>query len=1034
MRKTMVRLGGFQPPRTLQSGDATDVSDPKRDQVGIVFRDSDGQRHPLPIATTPLSDNITLQQEERVTREKRGRDDVTSALSHAVDDDNAAVLPSSHMGVVRPPSGTVAPSTAEEDSRNSFTALSHRNAVSPVCDVGEEQGDEVNISQEVVQRELEEDMRLSTDVILTPNGSNGKVFLSPTATGAQCSFPHSFSAQQSQPVHEPCATPLCAPPLTPSTDSGFFYDLPTSVRDFYSMRRNINSLYAWQHEVLMRDDVRGGESLVYSLPTSGGKTLVAEISLLRCLLNAEKSCMFVLPFVSLAEEKAESLKTMGDALGFTVDGHYSTQGRFPLPTTQTVFVCTIEKANSLINHMLDEGITERIGTVVVDELHMVGEPRRGPTLELFLTKLLCLSHKVQVIGMSATIPNLPNIAQWLRASCYLGDYRPVPLCHYAVVGGVVLEDCVTVSRNLVESGLTSEAEQLSYLATELEDASVLVFCATRQQTVDTAKFIVRHQKETVREGSIAAELAMRALLEDLKAMDSSDGQLLSELVPHGVAFHHGGLLAEERALVERAFRQRRISVLCCTSTLAAGVNLPARRVIFRTPYIGMEFLSKSSYLQMCGRAGRAGLDDFGETFLFLPRKDIERGRDLMRRDVEACVSHLLEEKGVFERAILECVGIGLIRTLSDARRWLDSIMYHHAAGPMDSGFNTSSSSLEQTMEEILQCILRKLVDGGLMQRTSQPAATDTQQGIISNSSTGAATVARHHTADSTEDDMAVLLTPSPFGACAVRSCFAVEDALIIRAELEKLQQSGLILADDLHLCYFVTPLWEMVECNWAVYRDIMSRLSETRQRIASMVGVDEFYINQRAMGLGDPNGNSSEQMFKTRRFYLALILADLLNEVPMYVVEQRYQCKRGQLQNLMRNASMFSGSITSFCRAMEWFSLEAVLASFVKRLGFGVKPDIVPLMEIRGVQPPRARALWVAGFKSPSAIASCTPMELLQRLKSSNQKENKAIKYFSIRTAVSLIREANVLVQRSIRDKKGELVDMTSSSSYEKMI
>ena len=110
---------------------------------------------------------------------------------------------------------------------------------------------------------------------------------------------------------------------------------------------------------------------------------------------------------------------------------------------------------------------------------------------------------------------------------------------------------------------------------------------------------------------------------------------------------------------------------------------------------------------------------------------------------------------------------------------------------------------------------------------------------------------------------------------------------------------------------------------------------------------------------------------------------------------------------------------------MEWFSLVAVLSSFVKRLGFGVKPDIVPLMEIRGVQPPRARALWNAGFKDPGMLASCTPQEVLDRVKAKNGKDNKSAKFFTIKSAVVVVREANRLLQMQIKDKRGELQALT---------
>ncbi|CBZ34354.1 DNA polymerase theta (helicase domain only), putative [Leishmania donovani] len=1018
---------------------------------------------------------------------------------------------------------------------------------------------------------------------------------------------------------QPPSPPLPRPACTDDTWE-LFYDLPREVGHFYATRRGVTSLYDWQHDVLTRPEVRQGGNFVYSLPTSGGKTLVAELSLLRCVLNRRKSCFLVLPFVSLAEEKTMALQPLTTAYDFNVDGHYGSSGRFPLCGAPAVYVCTIEKANSLLNHMLEEGRADEIGAVVVDELHMVGESGRGATLELFLSKVLVINAArqrkrdavvapatqsrcsasgsrpgwpeeledaeedlrertamtdttkaaadpgpLQIIGMSATVSNLRTLAEWLRAACFEYDFRPVPLHAYSVVGGLVLRDGQRNERNLSGGSVT---QHLVELVTEVPDASVLIFCASRQQCVDTAKGIVNCLRAQAIAGQKApsawvsgssdaaaeaqhvsvlgvpfpsltrgpataaamaavpsqASAAIKGLLADLEALAHHEASQLSEVIAFGVAFHHGGLLAEERDLIETAFRRKHIRILCCTSTLAAGVNLPARRVIIKTPYVGREFLTKSRYLQMCGRAGRAGLDTYGESFLLLSSRDQARGHALMHAAVEPCCSKLLEDDQTLTRSLLECVGVGLVADFQSACQWSGSLLSRWAVGPVDvswqphipaaaapaasasTGVAPPGAAAKGTCESVtglflasevgydgdaaaaqdsessrsapgppasppshpasptspsLTCVppaamnamvrasLVTLARCGFIRVACTRAGSGGSNGAGGRAAAGAAVCKDSGTTSSvaletlpsgvsddahadasaeTHDACHAQVHVTSFGSSSVRSCFSVEEALLLRAELDELRHTGLILSDDLHLCYFLTPLREVGKCDWELLRLMMSRMSDSRQRIASLLGVDAYFVDQQAMGLGGPLQATEEgrrRLFTARRFYVALMLADVLAEVPMATVEQRYNVSRGQLQNLMRSASMFSSSITSFCHAMEWFSLEAVLSSFVKRLGFGVKPDLLPLMEIRGMQPPRARALWNAGFKKVAAIAAADADDMVSKVKLMNPKDSKAAKFFTKRSALMAIREANLALQSQIKEKKGELQELT---------
>jgi superfamily II DNA/RNA helicase len=129
-------------------------------------------------------------------------------------------------------------------------------------------------------------------------------------------------------------------------------------------------------------------------------------------------------------------------------------------------------------------------------------------------------------------------------------------------------------------------------------------------------------------------------MEELARSQAGIDPGLEAVVPAGVAFHHSGLTVEERELLEEAFSDGTLLILTCTPTLAAGVNLPAGRVVIRSPFVGMEPLDATRYRQMIGRAGRKGLQPLGEAFLMVRPSELPLARALVHGELPRLVSRM----------------------------------------------------------------------------------------------------------------------------------------------------------------------------------------------------------------------------------------------------------------------------------------------------------------------------------------------------------------------------------------------------------
>ncbi|XP_063775818.1 helicase POLQ-like isoform X2 [Pseudophryne corroboree] len=740
--------------------------------------------------------------------------------------------------------------------------------------------------------------------------------------------------------------------MSSEIDLGPFYGLPSKVGDLIEQYRGIKKLYDWQHTCLTLESLKQRKNLIYSLPTSGGKTLVAEIVILQELLCRKKDVLMILPYVAIVQEKVRGLSSFGVELEFLIEEYAGSKGRFPpikRRTKKSLYIATIEKGHSLVNSLIETGRISELGLVVVDELHMLNEGSRGAILEITLAKILYTSETTHIIGMSATLNNVAELQQFLKADYYTDNFRPVELKEY-----VKLRDCIYEVDNKAENNFTLsrplnykyssnmlriDPDHIIALVTEvIPNYSCLVFCPTKKNCENVAEMICKYLNKSYLSHR---ESEKKILIEDLKT--TGNGTICSVLkrtIPFGIAYHHSGLTSDERKLVEEAYSAGVLCLLTCTSTLAAGVNLPAKRVILRAPYVAKDFLKRAQYKQMIGRAGRAGIDSSGESILIVQEKDRQMVQELVSKPLENCYSNLMYNCGKgFQSMLLSLVGLKIAETAKD--------IYNFACCTL---FSVQQQHLckETSLWDITKESLEYLVEKGLI---CSKLGHETEQEIYEVTRLGQATYK---------------------GSIDLSYCDVLYSDL--RKGLE-----GLVLQNHFHLLYLVTPYDMVAQINpdWMIY---------FRQ------SADDRVVN---------------------RLYLSFILYALIKELDIWCVSAKFNMPRGFIQNLLSSSASFSSCVLHFCEELdEFWAYKALLLEVTKKLSYCVKSELIPLMEVTGVLESRARQLFNAGYTTLAHLANADPQVMVKTIEHLSKRQANQI----VCSAKMLLNEKAEALQEEVEE------------------
>jgi len=338
-----------------------------------------------------------------------------------------------------------------------------------------------------------------------------------------------------------------------------------------------------------------GKNLLICTPTASGKTLVAEIAAIK-RVNLGK-CIYIVPLKALALEKHQNFKKKYPNLKVSVSiGDLDSSDPWLLDSD--IIITTSEKMESLIRH--GSPWISKVSTIIIDEIHLLNDAERGPTLEILITLLKKILPNAQLIGLSATIGNPKELAKWLEANLVVDEWRPIKLFQ-----GVYVDDKIDFFKKKEDLVVPLKTEPAVDLAIDTirKNKQALVFCNSKRSAEATAERIAKLQ-------TLKPEL--KKISDDiLKVLSSPTRQCrrLSFCIKHGIAFHHAGLPSKQRATIEDAFRNKQIKIICCTPTLAMGISMDAFRTIIKSlkrysSRWGYMWIPVLEYHQCAGRAGR----------------------------------------------------------------------------------------------------------------------------------------------------------------------------------------------------------------------------------------------------------------------------------------------------------------------------------------------------------------------------------------------------------------------------------------------
>ncbi len=696
-------------------------------------------------------------------------------------------------------------------------------------------------------------------------------------------------------------------------------DVPEKIKQVLR-KRGISKLTPPQ-TLAVRAGVLSGENVVVAAPTASGKTLIAELALVVNALRGYKG-IYTLPLKALASEKYSELKewsTLGLRIGISTGDYESTGEELG---AYDIVVTTYEKLDSILRQK--PSWLNRVGTVIIDELHYIGDGERGPIIEMIVAR--CLSRDYQIIGLSATIGNPGELAEWLNAKLVVSNWRPVKLVEGAFdkrgykiyfADGRIEEVKLFTGNSFIDLVLSSATSGLQ----------VLAFIHNRRLV---ERYAERAGEHLYRYLDLDEKAKLKLLSERLEDELSSKHEVekLKPIIEKGVGFHHAGLSHRARRIIEEAFRQRLLRALYATPTLAAGVNLPARRVLVSIrryePRLKRTTRIKIlEYKQMAGRAGRPQYDDLGEAIIVDEYKAKDAFTRYINRAPEPIRSALNNERAM-RIYTLALIASGEAATIDEVVGVFARTLYYRQEG-LYSSYRLLKNAVNDVVSDLIEW--KMIVEKG--------------------------------------DE----LKPTPLGKTVTATYIDPWSARMVILDLSLKQDRKLPEEYYLHLAA-MTP-------DYARSRPYFSKSDE-----------DLEYEAYEDVGKGvipkPPDEYEAEEIW-LQAYKAMRILRDWIEEKHEDYITYRYNIGSGDLYNMKETMAWITSALARILATINLYEHSEAYRKLSKRIEHGVKEDLLELVEIKGIGRVRARQLASRGIRTPEQLV-VTPKKILLSLHGFGEK------------------------------------------------